>query len=424
MDDTKTAILITNVLKKGIMPHRLQLKEFSESHNESLEYFYNDVDKDALKKLVDYLKVERDIASTFDETMVNTGNGASRLTIESLVKWLVITSHLCGVKEAIRKLNVYLGLDHSPALAILAISGIKPSEHIFISDTMVLIPFEDLPTSRPKETLDPPFLKSELLEQFGFMPFSTFGGFRPPKAALVKKVGISPKIYKDDYSLVSSVNYLELYEACEFLTLFSDATPVPIGTWSEFENSVPCKQFLGSSWSSPSPDVLSSKDLEFNTSDWENFKDLYEKFSHMSQNNRDLLRIPIQRINQSRRRKNYADKAIDQGVAFEALFLNDKSHKDQISFIFRLRASLLLGDTIEQRQDLMNFFTGFYSCRSLAVHTGKLDKKINIPSRGKVETGELLKESDHLCIRAITKIIINGEFPIWNNLLLSVGLSE
>lgn len=146
--------------------------------------------------------------------------------------------------------------------------------------------------------------------------------------------------------------------------------------------------------------------------------DVYAKFSRLSQEDRDLLRIPFQRLNQARRRRNLADKAIDQGVAFEALFLNDKSHKDNISFTFRLRASLFLGGNIQERRDLLNFFTAFYSCRSEAAHTGKLGSVIKVPLRGRISAADILTESDTLCERTIIKIIEIGGFPDWTELML------
>ena len=73
-----------------------------------------------------------------------------------------------------------------------------------------------------------------------------------------------------------------------------------------------------------------------------------------------------------------ADKAIDLGVAFEALLLNDRSHKDQIAFTFRLRAAWFLGSSKDNRRELINLFDKIYECRSKAVHTGRLNGTVKL----------------------------------------------
>lgn len=423
MDNEIVEGLISNILKHGYQPLIFRFKSLSEIDSSPYRYHGNFETK-ALEELVNYLGSIPELVEIFDNKMMNVGDGASRVTIDLLSKWLVITSYINDIGYAIELLNSYLKSETTSVLSILVISGIEVSDRIKISDAIELVPFDDLPASVPKESLYPPFFKEDFLSQLGIIPLSINKGFYFPKAALVKRVQISPKSFSNDESVMLPIDVADLYEVCEFLTLFSDATPVPLGSWTELDDSIPCKQMLGSAWSQPVPDVLSVKDVALHHSDWQEIKLLYKNFSNMTQQNRDLLRIPIQRVNQARRRKNIADKAIDQGVAFEALFLNDKSHKEQISFTFRLRASLLLGNTFEKKQELMNFFTSFYSCRSMAVHTGRLDQKIKIPHRRKVHANELLNESDELCIKAIKKIIENGEFPDWNKLVLTSNVNS
>ena len=92
--------------------------------------------------------------------------------------------------------------------------------------------------------------------------------------------------------------------------------------------------------------------------------------------------------------------------------------------MLRLRASLLLGEKIEDRKELIDFFKAFYTCRSKSTHEGKLSKEIKVPNKGKMEVKELLEKSDKLCVEAIKKIIINGGFPKWDELMLGVGLDK
>ena len=417
MNDEILERLISNLLKGGIEPPRMMLRHLSDEQNEVFQY-HSTLDKALLGELIDYLRSDALACLIFDNKTFNTGNGGSLVTIENLATWLAITSHRVGVRNTIAQLHAFLNVERTPALAILAVSGIESKEEIAISDSIKLVPFESLPPSIPKDALAPPFLKDEFLIRHGFIPFHNHvsGGF--PKAALVKRIELFPKSYGDNVKKFTSVDYSDLYEACEFLTLFKKSTPVPSGAWTEVDPIVPCKQLLGSSWSYQLPDVISNTDTIISALDWIEIRAIYENFSKMDRHDKDLLRIPIQRLNQARRRKNIADKAIDQGIAFEALFINDEPEKDQLSFKLRLRASLLLGSNVEMKREIFNLIKAFYDCRSSAVHTGKSKLSVKIQNRGKVDAEDVLNESDTICRSSILKIIDQGGFPNWTNLML------
>jgi hypothetical protein len=147
-----------------------------------------------------------------------------------------------------------------------------------------------------------------------------------------------------------------------------------------------------------------------------------KKFFSLTPEVREKLRVPIKRLNQSRRRQNPADKAIDLGVAFESLFLGDRRNNEQITFTFRLRGAWFLGKDKQDRRDLVCFFNSIYDCRSVSVHTGKLGQKIKVKNRGEIEITKFLEEADDLCFRSIKAIIDSEEFPNWDEIILGDNL--
>ncbi|EEX92072.1 hypothetical protein VIOR3934_02717 [Vibrio orientalis CIP 102891 = ATCC 33934] len=415
MDKKELTIKLSEVVK-GIPEASISFDGIGNTMSrESLYYF--SIDGESLSDLINYLFSLDSIVQVFDNMMFNTGNGAHRVTIESLARWLVGRAKLVGIEQVINELDYYLQAKNTPCWQVLAISGVSLDSELIISEKMKLVPFQELPESYAKEALYPPFMKPEFVMRLGFAP-NQMNGYRPPEAAAVLSSELSPKSYSDPDRAFYGQDFQSLYEFCEFLTLVKSTTPVPVGSWCDLEESVPCKPLLGGSWGSPAVDVLSRNVSKITQGEWDTHKELYFKFTKLPQDVRDLLRVPIERVNQARRRNNLADKAIDLGVACEALLLNDKSHKEQISFTLRLRAALFLGSSFEERQELLNFFSSFYSCRSQAAHTGKLDTKIKVSFRGKVEANKLLEEGDEYCIRAIIKIIELGKFPDWNELML------
>lgn len=379
--------------------------------------YYHSISRENLNDLIDYLFSLDSVVQVFDNMMFNTGNGASMVTIESLARWLVGRAKLVGIEQVIIDLDSFLQAKNTPCRQVLAISGVSLDSEVIISEKMKLVPFQELPESYAKKALYPTFMKPQFLLKLGFAS-QHINGYRPPEAAVVLSSEIFPKSYPNTDRGFYNQDFQPLYEFCEFLTLIKSTTPVPVGAWCDLEESIPCKQLLGGGWSSPVVDVLSRNVSKITQAEWDGYKERYLKFAKLPQDVRDSLRVPIERVNQARRRKNLADKAIDLGVACEALLLNDEANKEQISFTLRLRAALLLGSSFEERQKLLNFFSSFYSCRSQAAHTGKLDKKIKVSFRGKVEANQILAEGDEYCIRAINKIIDSGKFPDWNELML------
>ena len=154
----------------------------------------------------------------------------------------------------------------------------------------------------------------------------------------------------------------------------------------------------------------------------EKIKDRYRELVNLSSEVKEKLQIPIDRWIKSRAEDNPIDKIIDLGIALESLYLSAIDSKNEIRFRFSLHAAWHLGKDKEQRKTLMKEFKAIYDWRSTAVHTGKLPKKEN-GKRKKPHTEEEVREfitrAQDLCRRSIIKILKKGEFPNWNNLILS-----
>lgn len=407
MFEEKLEVLIDEVLKKGISKQTMGTT------------FPFEINQDLFEAISQYLQSNEAIKLIFDNKMMCAGNGYSRIQINTLSEWLIASSSKTGIKKTVKKLMNFLKLDYTPIIAILAVSGIEPSERIQLSDTIELIPFVDLPQSKAKNALYPSFLKEnpgvDILNP-------ALSAYNPPKMALVKKVQLKPKAYDKDIAEADTMNmaYNDLYEACDFLTLHSSSTPVAVGNWAELDEEVPCKNMLGAGFSYPSTEIIVRMDIPFHKYEWEKIQSIYHQFTKLDSQTKNLLCIVLQRLNQARRRQRVEDKAIDQGIAFEVLLLNDKEHKNGISWKLRNRAAYILEEEIEAREKLCEFFKAFYNCRSKATHVGKIDNNVNVTNRGMMKIHDLLEESDQLCIKAIKKIILNGGFLNWDEITLKV----
>ena len=162
------------------------------------------------------------------------------------------------------------------------------------------------------------------------------------------------------------------------------------------------------------PDYLSGIGV-INEIDIDKAKSLYELLTNPSSNIGRKLQIPIDRWIKSKAERNPVDKVIDLGIALESLYLSGIESKNEIRFRFSLHAAWYLGENSkEHREGLMKKFKKIYDWRSAVVHTGKLPRTRFTQE----EIRDFIKETQDLCRDSIIKILDDGRFPDWNNLIL------
>ena len=150
-------------------------------------------------------------------------------------------------------------------------------------------------------------------------------------------------------------------------------------------------------------------------------KRLYEVLVNLDSNIGEKLQIPIDRWIKSKTGGNPIDKIIDLGIALEALYIPDGG-SGEITFKLAACAAWHLGTDKECRKKLLAEFKQIYAWRSKAVHTGALPKKKESRKKRRPFTPEevdkFIQRAQDLCRQSIIKILEEGEFPEWNDLIL------
>ena len=143
---------------------------------------------------------------------------------------------------------------------------------------------------------------------------------------------------------------------------------------------------------------------------------LCEIMANLNSNTVERLRVPIYRWIASKTEKNYVDKIIDLGIALEAIYLSE--FKNELSFRLALHAAHYLGRDKEDRQRLFQELKFFYKYRSDVVHGKIINYMVKVGKRS-IGLQELTNRAQDLCKESIMKIIDDGEFPDWDDLILS-----
>ena len=126
----------------------------------------------------------------------------------------------------------------------------------------------------------------------------------------------------------------------------------------------------------------------------------------------NILRIPLDRLDRAAGDRDLADRAIDLGIALEALLLHEQNKKDRGELRYRLslRGAWLGGVNEEERREILTSLRDVYDLRSHAVHTGAVD-------RGN-RTDQTIECGTALCKQLIRKAIDVGGDINWESLVL------
>lgn len=147
----------------------------------------------------------------------------------------------------------------------------------------------------------------------------------------------------------------------------------------------------------------------------EGAKCLDEILKKLASNVKGKLQIAIDRWIKSKANKDPVDQMIDLGIAFESLYLPET--KDELSFKLGVRAAWYLGKNKDDREKLLTEFKVLYRCRSAVVHGGRLKENVTIGEEY-IPMSRFITRTQDLCRDSIMKILEDGKFPDWDNLIL------
>jgi hypothetical protein len=356
---------------------------------------------------IELLKTIKEIPefSIFDGKLFNCGFYAQRVDLEQIKKWLLYSTHRCGVEKTLDNLNKYIELDGNLLWEVQLVSGIEVDQEIELIDNTKLVPFDKIPDCWQKKHFSPSTYE---------FPDNKYCS----KVAILRETKASPKSFHQDESPKKLLEAdIQLSDICEILTLVGPSAPYPTTYWTVLEEITPLKLETGFSGRTNSPSYHVYK---YQPKDYAVAKDIVRSYLPLSENLKNSLMLSIRRFNMAQRRDGMEDKAIELGISLEILLLHDYQEHDPISFPFRLRGSWFLGEEIKSRKFVYDLLKAIYDCRCSAVHGGKLkNNKYNINGND-MQLDKIFEEGFKLCAALITKIIKEGKFPDWSKLILGL----
>jgi hypothetical protein len=166
--------------------------------------------------------------------------------------------------------------------------------------------------------------------------------------------------------------YRAILEAARAFTLADHGAPVVGNSWTDFvEPDLVAATEFSREWLSDlfegSPSQLPPVKLDNEALAWA------ERYLRMDKKLRGSAAVALDRLNLARRRRSFGDQAIDCSICLEAL-LGDESPQE-LSYKLQLRAGLLLGSTLTERQEIRQAIKKLYALRSKVVHGSAREPK-------------------------------------------------
>ncbi|WP_176039754.1 HEPN domain-containing protein [Burkholderia stabilis] len=321
-----------------------------------------------------------------------------------------------GVESALDTLELFLAQDHTPAVEILLIAGVRVPKAVEVHEGVMLSPVENVPSERLIrffETRNDFSLQHTLT---GNSPFVLID-HHTPVTALWRKVGVSPKWLDAHIHLTDVLDptpTVRLRDICDLLTICGPCSPAPIRHWIEPEDGVLLKEHIGQAWEHPIDQVRVRDESNLSAEQVDDFVGILTAYLSLDVDIKRALNVPLHRLNRAIRQTDHIDRALDLGIALEALLLSKDADRIQLSLQLRLRGAWLLGNTVTQRREVFDQLKLIYDARSGAAHTGQIGSRPNEieARRTAIDQGMVT------CAQAIREIVERNGFPEWRDMLL------
>jgi hypothetical protein len=352
----------------------------------------------------------------------NYGRGASgSVLFWDEAHWLIDASKGETPESAVRRLRVFVERNQATFNETVLFWGMHPPTTIQVAEGLVLGPLDALPPSEPRRY----FLAESLSDaERRTTEFATH--YPKPRAVLARQMSVKP-VYEDGMASPQPFSWDDKYfmaDLLQVLPLVIRSPVIRVAEWQQWPADTPVFS-LGTAYGW-SMHARVTRDLPKASYDDSLAKRLVSSYLGLAPRDRNRLRLPLRRLNAALLSESLADKAIELGVALEALLSEPDDPMDGIAHRVALRAALLIGSELATRQVIVKGVKALYELRSNAAHGIDLDEVVRErrPRRlakkfsdAETISAALNRGQDLICDVA-SEVLKRGEFPVYHQLEL------
>lgn len=358
--------------------------------------------------------------AAFDGGAIAFGGVMHELKIEDLAAWIWNQFHeVKNVDLALNKLEHLISRNSARATTYVLMTDIEVGASVDFSDSWSVSPILD-------------YTKSILVNRLRNLPEGPSSLLSSASAILELRHVETPVLLTSEQKLsdgqkwaeklqrAQQGRHLELENVKNCLSLVGPCAPAPLVTWTEIAPS-DCP-------SPASPLLLQETEQRIfpipplGAFDGDHATTLVRSMLKMGTATRAQLHVPLQRLNRALCQLNPVDRAIDLGIGLEALLLQNIGSTESLRYRFALRGACFHAPKGQSRQNCFYQLRAIYDLRSTAVHTGVVPRTSKTLPQSKAVPIELfLHTSLRLACALLAAVIIRGEIPDWEQVVLNGG---
>lgn len=354
-----------------------------------------------------------------DNIHFNHGSGSSQFNPRAAAFFLCRQAIKFGEASAVESLIKIFKRKEADLLCIISVRGISCKNEICLTDSIKLIPMENLPPSSRKLSLQ----RSISNPRFDFDSLSAFNPtFIKPKdierAFLITTIKIKPVLFDYHQKIEDELQnrtyneaFTSLDETRLCLTALGYCSPLEEFRWRQYKDEELEDAANVSTGISISPiEIISTylrKSKEINE---KCAFSILKNYLNLPKNFKSRILIALNRLNLAMRRSTVGDIAVELSVALESLLLANE--KGDNRFKVSLRSAIAFSENLSERLQCRKTIREMYDIRSKLVHDGK-DSKHDQDAKKCVEEAIIYSAT------IIKNLIKNGEPSNWSELELS-----
>ncbi len=336
------------------------------------------------------LKAEPKMAE-FDGTFANVPHGGGvSVGLPNIAR--VLLARAIVTKDVVGTVSNFIEAveaNATDATAVMGISGVKANAPIQLGPDIRLIPMTEVPPSMQRGTA------------LGQAPFNAMGPRFAVPYALVTQFRFGPVFYRPNTpqppedmaaSVPTDAAQTLLAEAFDLLGVLG-VHPRYQMFWVQSDNWI-LSAGMNGGWQFSQAGENWGHDIDVPRDEAQALAAAYFALDPLKRSK--VLRIPLDRLGRAGREHDFADRAIDLGIALESLLLGDND-SGELSFRLSLRGGWLIGNNDTERLEIQKVLKKLYELRSRAVHSGTIERS--------AKTGTTITRATEICKALIRKAI-------------------
>ena len=351
------------------------------------------------------------------------GGGGVGILPEKVTHWLLAKSLSLpgGPSEAISALEDFSQRNATWGHRVVVVYGAYVEESIDLTGEICLLPISELQPSLGLDGLAEAL--GEIVYQLPMVKHDDLV-LVPAICALVQRFEMSPALRVEtgdgwpEWHVQHPKEFEFLERLAEALALFPDAMPQCVSKWVETEGIDAIPGLTGGlSGDFELMEVIPRRHVRLQPLDKDTVTDQLRKFMQLSRDVKQKLSTPLRRLAIANTRRNVDDRAVDLGIALEAMFGGRAN--SEITHKVAVRGSVFTSRKSDERLRNYKILKTAYNLRSKIVHGGQVQadqmiKSVCLPA------SEVVERSAVLLQLALNKVVDAGSFPNWTEVDLAI----